>query len=465
MERKNRKIDVLIICLMFLSVIVYSPPRSVDIIQSDLFNIYNMPRVISAITCILLIFCYLVLNGLRVKNISLTLSFVLLYWVTSAVSLFSSGFDTYGLAKYMEYFVVVLGVLYFSTRYSYDRDLPERLLSYVRKVYLFFLGTIFLGIVVSPSTALTQQSEYSELREATIPFILRGYLLTFSQTQVGYMSSFIFFYYFTKYFEKGLRKKEILISICSLVSLILAQTRMSWIGLAISILIYLLFINKNKINAFFAIFMGLISMSLLSEFILKFIFRGQSLESVTSISGRTKWWSDSITAFKNGSILEKVFGYGFGSGEQSIAFSSSVNMSTLDSDFFGSLASTGLVGLTFIISISVLTVYKIFRSIKLLKKKNISSELRLMIIFSLGVMIMFSVKMFTVTTLSLSNPDFILFVICSFSNHLLQKKIKTYEINKDISMTKKQSSDKLKCNSKDEGFIDTLSLKNLNQYN
>ncbi len=188
------------------------------------------------------------------------------------------------------------------------------------------LGTVLLGLVVAPKTALAQSR-------------LEGSLWPYPPTQVAHFAAVFV----------GIM---VLLWLCSLVSgrlallavavgipvLLLTHTRTALVAMLAGILIggMSLFRARARVRKLFAALGLIVSVGAitLSGFLATWLDRGESGQQLTSLTGRTDVWSALLSAPR--SEFERIFGFGL----SNLSF----NGLSIDSNWLGAYLDLGLVG-------------------------------------------------------------------------------------------------------------------------
>lgn len=424
MKKNTIKLSEIIIILLFLCQMTFSS-RSIHDIQQSLFDIGNLIRIVVAPTCIILCLLYILKNGISFKQIPRNIIYIIIYWIIGAISFININdkWFLYSLIKYIEYTVMIVVIIYYSTFLVKKDNAFEIIFTLSINFFEFLLVSVLIGLFINPHKALFSETEFSELRNSVIPFVLRGHIITLSATMVGYISGILLFFYTVDYIEKKNKNKYNLFKISVFfVCFLVAQSRMAWIAFTIAVIWYIFIIKKNNILKIVCLNSIIITSILFREKIFRIILRGQSVQSFTSVTGRSKWWQHAINTFTETDLLRKLFGQGFASGEKIVVSQVSTVMGTMDSDYFGALTSVGIIGLIFMILFIIMSFFMIFKSTKYIKRIN-NDETKNILIKATGISIIILLSTFTVTSLGLLNYMLILLIVCSFTIEFLIRNI------------------------------------------
>ena len=398
---------------LFGTVINFSS-RTVAQAQENLFSTENITRIVCLSVAFILISFYMIkTRAIERLHISIPIFCLFLFWLEGILSFVFCEWMSYGLLKWIEYFVILLGACYIS---CLDRKIPGYALrSYeMMKIFLeVLIASVMIGALIDPERALySGENEYSALRDAVLPFILRGWIISITSTSVGMISAILLFDRIIKILDEGAHFNDV-VKLCVFSGCVItAQSRTAIIGLSIA-LVFLVICSRmsKKIKIFFVAF-GITILLIFSQDLFSFLLRGQEGEVLASFSGRTVWWEYAWNFFKQSNGYIKLFGNGFAAGEKIIAARSNAVMYTLDSEYFAILISNGLFGLFCYGLFWIKTFQKIRIKIKQDRRENKKFGLGIEV---LGVSIIILCRTFTVTSLALHTYYLLImvFLLCA----------------------------------------------------
>lgn len=348
-------------------------------------------------------------KGLRIRKPKGVIKWFVAYWLFGIFSFASSYWLSYSIVKYIEYGVLIVVTLYLFTKAKYNPSIFNHAFDLSILYIKIMLLIVVLGLVISPSRAILIPDAYNPTSDAILPFQLQGWIIPLSNTAVCFYAGYAFYVTFVQIVEAKQKKMiSYLEIILYAIIAVLSMSRMALLGAAIACFIYIFFFCKKGNVKLLVFLAGTIIVILGSNLIITFMLRGQSVAEVSSVTGRTKWWAYAIEVYFNGTLWEKIFGFGFAAGERVVARASSDLMSTLDSDYFANLISCGAVGLFCILGAIVTSVRQLLSVPRLLSVSNYNQK---MYIFkAAGIMIITLIRLFTVTTFSLLTVYLIIFV-------------------------------------------------------
>jgi O-antigen ligase len=142
----------------------------------------------------------------------------------------------------------------------------------------------------------------------------------------------------------------------ALVTLVLAQSRTSFVGFCLAVVTYLVF-DRRFVPILVIAGVALVAGSYLSLFEIssQYLLRGQDPELVGSLSGRTHGWAGAWEAFQEAPIL----GHGFVAYARAVILSNE-GITSLHGSVFEVMVGTGLVGLITWGGAIVWTVFRLF---------------------------------------------------------------------------------------------------------
>lgn len=390
--------------LIFFSLLLFGI-RGIDNISDDPVTLSNLNRILGVLLSILLVFVYF---GFKKTFISLPNSFLVYstYILICGISIiFYSENRFFDFWKLLEIIAIwSLGVfLYYQI--MIDKLNTYELVDKVVSFFKFLLITVLVGIILNPSNAL-RAGDISE--DAILPFRFEGFLFVLNSLSIGTFASIVLYNEIIDIRITGFRMRKIIWPIISMVCLIGAQSRTPIFGLIAALFIFFFFIEKQ--GKFFKWFVGIISLILIMDSfweIIAVIKRGHSNEVLFTMSGRTILWSRAWETFIEGSLLQKIIGFGFSSAERRISLeSSNGTLETLDSTFFSGLISSGILGVTVLISLFINIIFKLWKKAKMISLSNYK-----LYSLALGFSIILAFKSITTTTLNYLSYYTLLFII------------------------------------------------------
>ncbi|MDX2970324.1 hypothetical protein PWY87_00170 [Kribbella solani] len=200
------------------------------------------------------------------------------------------------------------------------------------KVLWFVIGTIALGLLVSPGTAMADNR-------------LAGIIWPIPPTQAGHYSAMAIGLTAVLWMSGVLKRWVALTSVVVCVPiLLLTHTRTALVALLAGALIagLSLFTYRSRVRKVFAIGIGVFSVGTLtlSSVVTTWLARGQDASQVAALTGRRAVW-DSILAQPR-STFETLFGFGLSN--------KSFNGLPIDSNWLGTYYDVGVLGAVFCIA-------------------------------------------------------------------------------------------------------------------
>ncbi|WP_297527357.1 O-antigen ligase family protein [Thiohalobacter sp.] len=217
----------------------------------------------------------------------------------------------------------------------------DKALKYIIWILGGMLCLYLIEAAIWPSEAFTKS-------RGVIPYIMRGVMPITQQNALAFYSAVVALFCVISLYDKTLAKSRKLIYmalfVVALIELILAQSRTSFVGFFIAVLVFLFVAREFRHLAIlsFIAFLGLMVWGA-SGLLLEYLMRGQEEELVYSLSGRTIGWARALELFKDSPIL----GHGFVAAARTDILGSihSGGMSTLHGAFFDVIVGVGLAGL------------------------------------------------------------------------------------------------------------------------
>jgi len=390
---------------VFISLLLFVA-RDLDAAQSSPITLSNIHRVI----CIPLSIAYTSLYFLtykRMRKMNLVLILFFSYICVGILStyLFSEWFY-YSIWKLLEMLAVLLTSLYCWTLELYH---PGATLLFYKKT-IGFLKIILLSVVASlvmmPSTSIELASSISD---AYLPYRITGQLVKVNAISIASISSLILYILIVKYSykKKYIKNIDYFWFVLSVLLLFFAQSRTAIAGLICALTLLLFLTKKTSLLKKLTIIIssGFI-IYFFSSAILEYLQRGQSAQSIYSLTGRFTWWEFAYNKIKYADLLNQIFGYGYGYGNRIVAKLSSNNlMQTLDSSYLSSLIDTGFLG------VSILLTLVVYTNVKLYSK----AQHNILYLELAGVNMILTVKSITTSTIEIFTYYTLLFMLIALT--------------------------------------------------
>ncbi len=209
--------------------------------------------------------------------------------------------------------------------------------------WLMIYNTIMLVFVVVG--AFISPAEAFRPSRGVIPYFIQGHTPILNPNTVGFICVQLVIHNLAVFIRSPSRLRKYLAIIFFLISvatLIFAQSRTATAGMLLGLITYLYFDNKRLIAASLVI-LGSIVMLFTSgaEMVSDYLQRGQSVELMTSLSGRTHGWNAAWEMFQQSPWT----GHGFAAAARTeILGTGSSAASTLHGAFFDVIVGVGVFG-------------------------------------------------------------------------------------------------------------------------
>ncbi len=272
---------------------------------------------------------------------------MLVYALVGLASTFYSVFPALTLYKSMEIIVDVITIAFIVSRYPSQRDM-KRMIDFSWLLMMLLIVFVWIGVVVSPSSAFRPVSFYeATLERALLPVMLRGIMPTINPNGLGFISSLLSIASLSRLINSDKKKDRFLYLVSfsvSFITLILAQSRTSFIGINLSIIV-LLILNKKFKALILLIFIILLIAAYVNPLplITRYFLRGQTQEQAKEMSGRATWWRVAWKDF----MKSPIYGYGFGAGVRYVVFEHldiPTTSSTMHNSWLEVLINVGIIG-------------------------------------------------------------------------------------------------------------------------
>lgn len=233
--------------------------------------------------------------------------------------------------------------------------------------YLLLIGVLFslIGYVIFPKEALQITSDFEgELGHKSVWGIIPS-INPNTLAQLSAMLSFVGVYYFL--YLKKVRKAGLIFMIIGLAGQLIAYSRTSIFAFAVMI-IFLVIREKKLIYKVLALF-TLPLIYIFENQLFEYMSRGQDINQLSSMSGRTYMWQigwDSVKA-------NPIFGLGYYSGHKILDVDIGMAFSSLDSTYLETLVDVGVLGSVFLFFFIFKALFKSYRFlvISTVKKESV----------------------------------------------------------------------------------------------
>lgn len=300
-------------------------------------DIFDISRIILTLTSFAMAFIVLFIN---IKNMrrafSLPIFFLFMYGIVAMLSsvLVDEAASFYALWKAIELIVMLFVML--ATMSTPD---PH---GSIVKAYELVVCAIKILILVYIVQAIIWPNEAFSISRGVLPMMMHGVRPVVSENGLTFYSAVVILSCFAAMHAVSrplIKVSNFFTMSAATVTLILAQSRTSIVGLFVALLVFI-FLKKKKsiIFVFTILVLGLVLIEL-SSIILEFLRRGQDKNLLYSLSGRTIAWSMGWELFKE----SPIFGHGFVAGARAKVLGG--GMSTMHGAVFDVLVGMGLLGL------------------------------------------------------------------------------------------------------------------------
>jgi O-antigen ligase len=260
---------------------------------------------------------------------------LLWFFLYALVAVFSSLYASmafYSLGKALELIVVAAAVALILGRVSQWRGIET-----AYNLTLIMLGLVavtpWLWLIVVPSEVLVPA-------KSMLTVTMMGPLPPLNPNALASLAAIIGIASMARWLEGTRRPKVyVFILVASLITLILSFSRTSILGFLVGLLTYAYFDRRRKLFVFalLVIVLGVL-IGGLRELVFEYLLRGQHVESVKSLSGRTAAWQMAWDYF----LLSPYVGHGFASaGRYDVLHDAT---SHLHGSIFDILVGVGLAG-------------------------------------------------------------------------------------------------------------------------
>ena len=248
--------------------------------------------------------------------------------------------------------------------------------------FLIFMSlvVVYVGIPIWPSIALQQVPGVLSSR-------LQGALPAIAANGVGQLAAILAAVALTRVLLKpGSRTLYVPLLGFSLVTMLLAQSRSPILAFFLAAVVIMVASRRFGLLLFSGVLGAGVLLSVYGQDVYAYLDRGQSTESLTTLTGRTTFWQTSLQAMPG----RWLTGYGANAGGRYILDSmGDSSISTVHSTYVETLVDTGAIGVLLLAAGLLVTWFWLIKLRPYVVKDPIS---RMLWIESLGVMMVITVR-------------------------------------------------------------------------
>jgi O-antigen ligase len=263
----------------------------------------------------------------------------LLYGLFAMIS--SAYIPAYSFYSMWKGFEVVIDVIVIAAILSYAAAQGSAWMAYRIIVILFgtLIAVYWIEALLVPSGAFLPS-------RGLIPVTMQGVLPVMNGNAFAFLSAVVAFAAWCGLLtSRGLLRRGFssLVFVWAVITLLLAQSRTSLIGLVVAICVYLLFNRRWGLLALIVVGAAIAAaLTPFADVTEQYVIRGQSQQLFTSLSGRTHAWAAAWALFQESPVI----GHGFAAAARAeILGTSGASASTLHGAIFDVMVGVGLLGL------------------------------------------------------------------------------------------------------------------------
>jgi O-antigen ligase len=346
--------------------------------------------------------------------------------------------------KGMEVFTLVLTGMCISAELKSYSDIRQYI-AILSLIMLFFILSVGLGIVLDPGEAFSKMEQSTQL-------VVRGLAPKINSNTVTQFSAILAMLIFPIALNSKKEKAKMawIVFAFAIVILLLGHSRTSIFSCAIA-LVLSLYYSGRKIMTVLLVAFGTLSVMFL-EFVLVYIYRGQNVETFTTLTGRVTWWEKAYEFIE----LSPIFGHGYYAAQRVL-----LNTGTLDSTYIDVLIGLGFSGLAIFIIPIILTAVRLFFT---RPKRDETIQSRIIWLQLMAIYILLVVRSITGSTFQVIHPNLVIymFLIVAVEAYARTKRhgglsdIKTDDVDvevKDTRILSRRKSSKILKNLSGRGEI------------
>jgi O-antigen ligase len=344
---------------------------------------------------------------------------LLLYGLFAVIS--SAYIPAYAFYSMWKGFEVVIDVIAVAAVLSYAEVQGSARMAYTIVVTLFgtLMAVYWVEALLMPSAAFLPS-------RGLIPVTMQGVLPVMNGNGFAFLSAVVAFAAWCGLFKvKKLFGRACLLSVFvwAVITLFLAQSRTSLVGLALAICVYLFFDRRWVLLALIVI--GVTLVAALTSFTVvaeQYVIRGQSQQLFSSLSGRTQAWEAAWKLFQESPVV----GNGFAAAARvEILGTASTAASTLHGSIFDVMVGVGLLGLIpWVVAIVWTSVRLLSLTGRRARRRNETID-RSAVAEMLGVLALVLVRSSTSSGLAMHDHTFMLFLtVLAFTSAASRRRLR-----------------------------------------
>lgn len=336
----QRKYDTFVFCLLFISIVFLGGERT----SSELIDTNRAMRIIVILTVIILAWNAILMRPAKVISIPVSIKFMLTYALAAIMTTTYSLLPSLTAWKSTEVIAHVSVAIMLAKGTNTLQD-GQTVLNFVWLAMLFIVINTLLGALLFPDLAFLQNMQFRGMTSIFPRINLNTASQIGASMAVGALA--------TLYNTKGVWSRVLLgvVTAAGVAVLILAHSRTSLLALAACIIVFAFYARSAMLKVMTII--GTVIIAIASTAVMTFMYRGQTEEQLTSLTGRTDLWVIVIEKIMG----SPIFGYGYYSATRAL-----FNIPGVDNTYLSVLMGGGIVLLAiFIIPIGIGS-YQIYTS-------------------------------------------------------------------------------------------------------
>jgi O-antigen ligase len=348
-------------------------------------------------------------------------------FIYSCIAVFSTVYSVFPeltLWKAFEVLTLIVCGYAIATEVQTTDDI-RRLLDLVMLILLFLTVTVLMGAVISPERAFRNLFEggnpfAEDDRPTTMMFVLRGVIPEINANPVGGLAASLAVMTASPFFAPEKVKDKfgiIVVLMLAGIAIVLAHARTPIFALTATVAGIL--VVKRQFAASLWIALAAVIMLLIgsTEVVTDYIYRGQSQEQFSTLTGRTLFWSMVFEKF----LDAPIFGYGYYSSHRVL-----FNTSGVDNTYITVLLGIGVVGFIPFVA-SVLSAIKTL--LRTMPRRRMEPMFQILWIQLFGIFSITFVRSLTGTSFEVFYHLLIFYLLIQISLTCLQRQLRKIHVS------------------------------------
>jgi len=385
-------------------------PRGVQTIASEPVDAIRLARIMVLVLLAVVSVAGILFSIGRGVSSGKGIKWMIAYGLLAMLSYLYSSFPLLSLWKGFEVLSISLVGMFIGTRLKKEADIQDAMNIIILALWFLVVSSL-VGAAVVPSEAFTAMKARGPMAfslEGVYPFVNAN-----SLSQIAGMVSVIALVWMVKPGGKYGIIGPAVILLVSLACLLLSHSRTSIIALVVvAFPVLMVFRRRNLVIGALCVGVLLLVTDVVGEYFMPYFVRGQSVQVLTSLSGRTEFWPEVIKKVAEAPFL----GHGFYASQRMIW-----NISSVDNTYLEVMLGLGVTGLVLFCIPLFTIVYNLWKARPWKTGFDLSSDWRFLWVQLLAVFFFLFLRSLTGPSFQNLHINLVIFVLVLVSTYRLRK--------------------------------------------